>query len=215
MREFRSSLPFILDNSGLEIQPHTIEIGDYILSPDVCVERKSIQDLISSFSDGRLYYQAEAMCKHFLHPILLLEFDPSKAFSLQTYVDFRAEPSANDLSSKLVLLCLHFPKLRIIWSCSPYATADIFMDLKKDADNPSIQLLESMQQLEADEEFDSSAKEILMRIPGVTVENHCKIMNKFRNLKELFSCELDELSNLIGIINAKRIHSFCNKSHGS
>lgn len=58
MREFRSSLPFILDNSGLEIQPHTIEIGDYILSPDVCVERKSIQDLISSFSDGRLYYQA-------------------------------------------------------------------------------------------------------------------------------------------------------------
>jgi DNA excision repair protein ERCC-4 len=40
------------------------------------------------------------------------------------------------IQSKLVLLTLAFPRLRIIWSSSPYATAEIFADLKKDSPQP-------------------------------------------------------------------------------
>lgn len=54
MREFRSSLPPILYADGFKIVPFTLQVGDYILSPDMCVERKSIADLIQSFSSGRL-----------------------------------------------------------------------------------------------------------------------------------------------------------------
>lgn len=54
MREFRSSLPPILYADGIKIVPYTLQVGDYILSPDMCVERKSIADLIQSFSSGRL-----------------------------------------------------------------------------------------------------------------------------------------------------------------
>lgn len=54
MREFRSSLPVILYTEGIKIMPCTLQVGDYILSPDMCVERKSISDLISSFNSGRL-----------------------------------------------------------------------------------------------------------------------------------------------------------------
>jgi ERCC4-type nuclease len=28
------------------VEPITLEVGDYILTPDICVERKSISDLI-------------------------------------------------------------------------------------------------------------------------------------------------------------------------
>lgn len=38
--------------------------------------------------------------------------------------------SQNSLQSKIALLVLHFPKLRIIWSRSLHATADIFDSLK-------------------------------------------------------------------------------------
>jgi len=31
----------------------------------------------------RLYAQAEAMCKHYKTPVLLIEFDDKKAFALQ------------------------------------------------------------------------------------------------------------------------------------
>lgn len=208
MREFRSSLPFILHGHSLEIEPLTIEIGDYILSPDVCVERKSIQDLISSFADGRLYHQAEAMCANFKSPILLIEFDPGKAFSMQCYTDFRAELSVNDLTSKLVLLCLHFPKLKLIWSCSPNATAEIFLDLKKDAEDPSAA---SLKVLSEGEGFaDSSARDILLRLPGITNENCRKVMKRFNCLKDLFNCTFVELSNLIGPIHARKLFDFVN-----
>ena len=41
----------------MQLLPMTIEVGDYVLSPDVCVERKSVPDLFGSFASGRLYTQ--------------------------------------------------------------------------------------------------------------------------------------------------------------
>jgi ERCC4-type nuclease len=37
------------------IVPATLTVGDYILTPEICVERKSIPDLVASFNSGRLY----------------------------------------------------------------------------------------------------------------------------------------------------------------
>ncbi len=54
MREFSSALPNVIHLKGIDIVPCTLEVGDYILSPDICVERKSISDLIGSFQSGRL-----------------------------------------------------------------------------------------------------------------------------------------------------------------
>lgn len=55
MREFRSSLPGILYGGGFEVIPVTLGIGDYIITPEMAVERKSIPDLMQSFNSGRLH----------------------------------------------------------------------------------------------------------------------------------------------------------------
>jgi ERCC4 domain len=55
MREFRSTLPSLLHASKMVVVPATLTVGDYILTPDICVERKSVPDLVSSFNSGRLY----------------------------------------------------------------------------------------------------------------------------------------------------------------
>jgi len=54
MREFRSTLPSLLHALKLIVVPATLTVGDYILTPDICVERKSVPDLVSSFNSGRL-----------------------------------------------------------------------------------------------------------------------------------------------------------------
>ena len=54
LREFRSSLPSLLHTSGILVIPATLTVGDYVLTPDMCVERKSIPDLAASFNSGRL-----------------------------------------------------------------------------------------------------------------------------------------------------------------
>lgn len=44
--------------------------------------------------------------------------------------------SPTNIISKLSLLVLHFPRLRIVWSRSLHATADIFISLKTNQDEP-------------------------------------------------------------------------------
>lgn len=52
----------------------------------MCVERKSIDDLIGSLKSGRLYHQALMMCRYYTKPILLIEFDQNKPFDLQVVI---------------------------------------------------------------------------------------------------------------------------------
>ena len=83
-----SSLPNVLHQKGMRIIPVTLEVGDYILSPLICVERKSIQDLFMSFTSGRLYHQVETMVRYYRIPVLLIEFSQDKSFSFQvTYIN--------------------------------------------------------------------------------------------------------------------------------
>lgn len=48
--------------AGFSIIPMTLEVGDYVLSPTMCFERKSIPDLYGSFNSGRLFHQVRCMC---------------------------------------------------------------------------------------------------------------------------------------------------------
>jgi len=54
MREFRSTLPSLLHAASAYVIPATLTVGDYVLTPDICVERKSLPDLVQSFNSGRL-----------------------------------------------------------------------------------------------------------------------------------------------------------------
>jgi DNA excision repair protein ERCC-4 len=83
VRDFRCTLPSVLYGSGkFAVVPRTLQVGDYVLSPEICVERKGISDLFQSFASGRLYNQAESMFRHYKHPCLLIEFSQDKAFCL-------------------------------------------------------------------------------------------------------------------------------------
>ena len=97
MREFRSELPSLLHKRGIDIEPVTLEVGDYILTPEICVERKSISDLIGSLNTGRLYNQATSMTRFYSKPMLLIEFDSNKPFSWQGKYYMSRDVQSSDL----------------------------------------------------------------------------------------------------------------------
>ncbi|KAH6911198.1 hypothetical protein BKA70DRAFT_1269689 [Coprinopsis sp. MPI-PUGE-AT-0042] len=217
MREFRSTLPSLLHASDIRVVPATLTVGDYILTPDMCVERKSLSDLVASFNSGRLYAQCEVMSVHYTYPILLIEFEEDKAFSLDLVSDLKsyAKPtgkyppkkagnssgpkenespySSISIQSKLVLLTLQFPRLRIIWSSSPFATSEIFADLKRNHAEPdavtAIRVGADADDPELGAGINQAAEELLRALPGVTSKNVKYVMGKVGSIKEL--CELD------------------------
>lgn len=202
MRELRSSLPFVLYKHNFILEPLTIDIGDYILTPDICVERKSTSDLIQSLNSGRLYTQAEQMCRNYAKPILLIEFDESKPFSLLPHGDLRADISISDVASKLCLLLLHFPSLRLVWSPSLSSTAELFREMKRDQPEPT---------LSGDggsEGADPVARDLLLAMPGVNRQNCHYLMRHTKNIRELCGRTKTDLEELLGAENASKLYNF-------
>ncbi|EPE26670.1 Restriction endonuclease-like protein [Glarea lozoyensis ATCC 20868] len=224
VREFRSSLPSLLHGRNLIIVPCMLTVGDYILSPSICIERKSIKDLISSFKDGRLYNQAETMFQHYKSPMLLIEFDQNKSFTLEPFADLSGSLSStsstpnasSDLQSKLVLLTLAFPNLRIIWSSSPYQTAEIFESLKTQEPEPdpiaAVRIGLDGEEREGDQVFNREPQDMLRVVPGVTGTNVGRLVRGAGSLKEVANAEVEELEPMIGREAGRKVWAFFNKS---
>ncbi|KAI1504886.1 DNA repair protein [Biscogniauxia marginata] len=224
VREFRSSLPSLLHGRSIEIVPCMLTVGDYVLSPNICVERKSISDLISSFKDGRLYSQAETMFQHYRSPMLLIEFDQNKSFTLEPFADLSGnlrsvDPSAgspSDLQSKIVLLTLAFPRLRIVWSSSPYQTAEIFEGLKAQQDEPdpaaAVRAGLDRDARAGDQAFNLEPHDMLAAAPGITPANIKNVTLEAKNVRAVANMSEAELAPLIGREAGRQVHGFFNRN---
>uniref|UniRef100_A0A182N786 DNA repair endonuclease XPF n=1 Tax=Anopheles dirus TaxID=7168 RepID=A0A182N786_9DIPT len=217
MREFRSDLPCLIHRRGIDVVPLTITIGDYIITPEICVERKSISDLIGSLNSGRLYNQCVQMTRYYAKPILLIEFDQNKPFHFQRYFmvsNAGGSSSATgsgtyneDIMAKLQLLTIHFPKLRLVWSPSPYSTAQLFEELKQGKAEPDPDVAVKVGSDEAPNGDDGDTldalanvevQEFLLKLPGITTRNVGRIMRQCRSLRELTQKTATQLEELVG-----------------
>ncbi|RVE46864.1 hypothetical protein evm_008509 [Chilo suppressalis] len=213
MREFRSDLPALLHKKGINIEPVTIAIGDYILTPEICVERKSISDLIGSLNSGRLFTQCTQMCRNYTRPILLIEFDQNKPFNLQGNLVVSSDISGANIQQKLQLLTIHFPRLKLVWSPSPYATAELFYELKQGRKNPNVaEALALSGENTADdmnyERYNVLVHDFVQKLPGVTTKNISRILNRGVSLHHLLSLTKNQLEDLIENKNeADTLHS--------
>ncbi|KAJ5758907.1 hypothetical protein N7520_006063 [Penicillium odoratum] len=248
VREFRSALPSLLHGNNTIVVPVQLTVGDYILSPDICVERKSVQDLMQSLRNGRLYNQAETMLQHYKYPLLLIEFDQNKAFTFDAFTggNIRTDSgfsttgaatsssgmtnSSNPKSAQhlLVLLTLAFPRLKVIWSSSPYQTAEIFAELKKN--NPEPDPVRAVQiGLDIDisgsgsgdvmaaagiehRTFNLLPQDMLRAVPGVTPQALDRLILETDSISEIANMEIDQLDPLVGKESARRIFSFFRKN---
>lgn len=224
LREFRSALPSLLHGRHMQIVPCQLTVGDYVLSPDIAIERKSISDLISSFKSGRLFNQAETMLQHYKYPFLLIEFDQNKSFTLDPFADLTSSLSnlkipdseTRDLQSKIVLLTLSFPRLKIIWSSSPYQTAQIFEELKKQQEEPdpmkAVRLGLEDGEDEGERTFNTAPQDLLRAIPGVSGKNASRLFLECRDVKEVANMSVNDFDPLIGKEAGRQIVRFFTRS---
>eukprot|EP00466_Bigelowiella_natans_P010550 jgi/Bigna1/73579/fgenesh1_pg.25_\ len=221
-----------LYQKGLEIIPATLEVGDYILSPEIAVERKSISDLkpddeheyedqndiddtilLGGLASGRLHHQLQVLCRTYKRPVLLIEFSRnwSFGFAVSSYIQQgkRDAINFNDITSKIALLTLHFPTVRLIWSKGADFTAEMFDRLKKNEPEPT---MDEAIAIGTDKDTDNGDGElpldVLLQLPGITVHNYRRIVNNVGNLQELSRLTQQELSDLIGQSGGRKLYEF-------
>jgi len=74
-RETKSGVANVLEKLGMEVFFATLEIGDYVVSDRLAVERKRTDDFVSSLIDGKrnLFAQLSDLTRVYEKPVLIIE----------------------------------------------------------------------------------------------------------------------------------------------
>jgi ERCC4-related helicase len=72
-REYRSTVTRFLSTKDILITPQQLDVGDYVLSTRIGVERKNVDDYLSSLLEGKLFHQMKQLRDSYSRPILIIE----------------------------------------------------------------------------------------------------------------------------------------------
>ena len=74
-RESRSPVMRFLSQKDIIVEPQQLDVGDYIISSRIGVERKTVDDFLNSLIEGKLFVQMKNLRATYSRPLLLIEGD--------------------------------------------------------------------------------------------------------------------------------------------
>jgi len=104
-REVPTAVAMELGRLGARIDARQLDVGDYVLSERVAVERKMTRDFLDSLVDGRLFQQLSALRSTYARPLLIIEGADMQA-------DRAVSPAAIDGAIGSIVVDLGIPVLR-------------------------------------------------------------------------------------------------------
>ena len=194
-RERKSGIPKLLKDIGVNVEIKTLPIGDYIVSHETVVERKSINDLISSIFDGRLFDQCNRLKDHFQFPIILLEGDVDEIESI----------TENPLVfyGALSTIAIDY-KIPIIPTPNASHTAKLLVSLSSRKESIKGPLLKKIKK---SNDVQKQQLSVLCSLPGVGEKIAIRMLEKFESPLKVLSASTKDLAKIPGLgeLRAKKI----------
>ena len=196
-REKANILPKKLLEYGIDIELTRLDIGDYLLGKDCCVEFKTVPDFVASILDGRLLQQARALRTHYPHAIIIIEG------SEDLYAVRNVHPHA--IQGAFAAL-LKF-NISIIQTKTPHETASLLVILAKSEQQEGKSFIpvhhQKPQNMKAQQEF------VIASLPGIESSLAPKLLDVFGSVRNVMNASEDELKGvpLIGTKKAGQISS--------
>ena len=186
-REKKSGIPDLLRAVGVNIELKNLSVGDYIVAPETIIERKSIQDFISSVFDGRLFDQCNRLKEHFEHPVILMEGNVDQIEELtENPLVFYGAISSVILDFKIPIIptpnASHTAKLLIAMCTRQENKKGPFLKKIKKSDNLQKQQLT-----------------VLCSLPGVGEKLATRMLERFGSPTNTLKASYTELSKIKGM----------------
>ena len=186
----------LLRRYGALVERKRIEVADYLVGADVCIERKSLNDFIKSIYDGRLFDQVEQM-KDSCSVVIIIVEEPYFT------VGVNARPHYLGALSSLALR-----GVSVVHVVSPEDTARflVYLAKKVEGNKPSVIPVRKKRKPRSWEE----AYAVLTSFPTIGPKSAEKLLNEFGTLKEVFNAELPKLKRVIGEAKARKLKEVLN-----
>tara|TARA_B100000959_G_scaffold59924_1_gene62901 strand:- start:136 stop:825 length:690 start_codon:yes stop_codon:yes gene_type:complete len=200
-RERKSGIPKLLKSIGVNVEIKTLPIGDYIVSHETVVERKSINDLIASIFDGRLFDQCNRLKEHFQFPIILLEgnVDEIESITENPLVFYGA----------LSTIAIDY-KIPIIPTPNASHTAKLLVSLSSRKESIKGPLLKKIKK---SNDVQKQQLSVLCSLPGVGEKIAIRMLEKFESPLKVLSASTKDLAKIPGLgeSRAKKIKKMLEK----
>jgi Fanconi anemia group M protein len=175
----------LLKKLGASINETNLQVGDFICSERIAIERKTHSDFISSIIDGRIFEQSKNLKESFEKPIIIIEGYSNR------------EINENALKAAIASLVIDFGMSLINTRNESDTAKTIYWIAKKEQEEGKRIVAFKV----GKKPFDAKmAKEfIASSIPGVSNVLSKRLLKKFGSLEKLFSATEEDLKSVDGI----------------
>jgi DNA excision repair protein ERCC-4 len=202
-REKNSQIPHLLKIMGVFVDYEQLKVGDYIVSSETAIERKTIHDLINSIYDGRLFIQCSELINHYSKPFIIIEgnitdLDKREKLDLDSKVIVDKIRVAYDT---LIKIALEF-RIPILYTPSIYYTAELLIHL---ASNPSRDKNDGplLKKIKKSNPFYIQQLYVLTSLPGIGTKLATRLLDKFHSPKNVLNASIAELARVPGLGNMR------------
>ncbi|MFN6992276.1 MAG: ERCC4 domain-containing protein [Fervidobacterium sp.] len=198
-----NNIPFYLKEFGCTVNIQRLEVGDFIISDRTCIERKSAEDFTSSVINGRVFQQAEEMKRNFEKNFLIIE---------GKNLDGRI--TENALKAAIATLTLKYG-VDVITTDNDKETARMLYWMAK-KEQEEFKRIVGIKGKKKPKEIEHIQEYFLSSLPGISTVLSKRLLDHFKNIKNIINANEDELAKVKGISknHAKRLCEIFNKKRG-
>ncbi len=187
-RELPTGVPRELAKLDVKITSESLNVGDYIISDEVAVERKETGDFVQSLIDGRLFGQLSALRSTYLRPVLIIEGEQ--------LVGLRAVNPAS-IYGALASIAIRL-RIPILWTRDSRETANVLYRLAH-LEQISERRMPRTRPTEGKATDAETLEYILAGFPGVDTVISRALLNEFGTLGRVFNASVKELQKVKGV----------------
>jgi len=182
----------LLESKDAEFKRDFLEVGDYILSGGIGIERKRGPDFLHSIIDGRLWDQVSNLSQ-FEHPVICIvssDMWKDMYFSKDRYIHNRFYGAISTLISKFNISVLTFD------TDEDFIDFLVHLDKKVTSNKISSRPTPFTRKPKTLKE---RKENVLSMVEGVSIKKAQVILNKFGTIKNVANASIDSLMEVDGI----------------
>lgn len=203
-REKGSRVPESLHRLGASVEFGFLTVGDYIVSSQIAIERKTISDLVNSVYDGRLFLQCDDLVRYYATSLIILEGNILNQYQAQPAPTTDEESSKSRIAQlpliyeALTRVVLEF-RIPMLPSPAPDYTAQLLMMIADRARREGSINGPLLRRIRKQNSFHVQQLSVLSSLPGVGDKIALRMLKKFGTPARTLEASVAELSMIPGL----------------
>jgi len=199
-REKNSLVIAELNEEGVSVEMKQLQVADYLISKDIAVERKTVNDFVASMLNKRLFKQLSDLKENYPKPLLIVE-----GVEEQDIYKSNRHPNLhpNAIRGMILSILLEF-SIPVIFTKDYADTAQFLILLAKRQEKPAREI-----SLKAKRRAFSLAEQqqfVIESLPGIGPTLAKELLKKFKTVRGVMNANKVELQK-VKKINKKKADS--------